>query len=276
MSKSEMQNKKIDDLRSVLRGMKRVLLAYSGGVDSTFLLKILKEEIDQDVLAITACSETYPVSEIKEAETIAEDIGAAHILINTDELSNPRFSSNPENRCYFCKKELFERLKEIADISGIEWIIDGSNLDDDSDHRPGRIAAEELGVRSPLKEVGLTKDEIRKASKAKKLPTWNKPAYACLASRFPYGTELTKENLSRIETAEQAMKKLGFNQIRIRHHQDIVRIEINQDDISRFLDTGIRSKIIDELRGLGYPYITLDLDGYRSGSMNETLDNSNQ
>jgi uncharacterized protein len=251
--------------------MRSVLIAFSGGVDSTFLLKMAHDILGNKVLAITAQSETYPESELKEARRMAKLIGAKHKILQTKELKKKNFYRNPPNRCYFCKKELFSELKKIAKKRKIKYILDASNFDDLKDYRPGRTAAKELGVRSPLAEVGLTKQEIRLVSKKLKLPTWSKPAQACLASRIPYGEKITEPKLKGIAGAEAFLKKMGMTNLRVRNHQQIARIETAPGDLPLILKNS--KKIIREFKKLGFHYITLDLEGYRTGSLNEVLKN---
>jgi len=268
-----MLNSKLNKLKNILLGMKSVLIAYSGGVDSTFLLKVAKETLGEDnVLAVTAKSETYPKNEYNQAKKLAKKLKINHLVINTRELSNPLFNTNPVNRCYYCKKELFTKLKQIAYEKKINFIVDGTNYDDIKDFRPGSVACKELGVRSPLKESRLTKKEIRLLSKKMQLPTWNKPAFACLASRLPYGDKITVQKLKMINESEYFLSKLGFKQVRVRHHSNIARIEVSPEDISRIVSLKLRNKIIKKLKNIGYHYITLDLQGYRVGSMNEVLE----
>ncbi|MBC7189612.1 ATP-dependent sacrificial sulfur transferase LarE [Candidatus Aerophobetes bacterium] len=264
--------RKIDKLKNILLEMQSVLVAYSGGVDSTFLLKIAKDTLKEKVIAVTATSPTYPEDEIKQAEKIAKMLGVKHILVESRELENPNFRENPPQRCYWCKKELFSLLLDIARKNKINYVIDGSNADDTRDFRPGKIAAKELGVRSPLEEVSLTKNEIRLLSKKMHLPTWNKPSLACLSSRFPYGTRITEEELEKVAKAESFLRKEGFIQVRVRHHDRMARIEVFPDEIKKIIDDKLREKIVKKFKELGYTYITVDLEGYRQGSMNETLD----
>jgi len=261
---------KLENLRTLLKNMESVAIAYSGGVDSTFLLKVAKDVLRDKVLAITATSLTYPKSELEDAKRLAKNIGVRHIIIHSDEMRNKTFTENPPNRCYFCKSELFSKIKEIAKKEYIRYIIDATNFDDLNDYRPGMIALEELEIKSPLKDSKLTKEEIRELSKDMNLETWNKPALACLSSRFPYGCEITEEKLKKIEKAENILKKLGINQLRVRYHNEIARIEINKNEFPLLLNHS--NKIIDKLKKLGFTYVTLDLEGYRTGSLNEVLD----
>ncbi|NQT06618.1 MAG: ATP-dependent sacrificial sulfur transferase LarE, partial [Candidatus Omnitrophica bacterium] len=263
---------KLKRLRSILAKMRRVVIAYSGGVDSTFLLYIAKDVLGSDgILAVTAASESYPSSEKDSAIMIAKEIGARYRIINTKEITNKKFRRNPINRCYYCKKELFRKLKNIARKGNYNHCVDGSTSDDLKDIRYGRIAAKEQGIRSPLIEAGLNKDDIRQFSKKARLKTWNKPSYACLASRFAYNEELTKTKFKAIEKAEEFIRSLGFKQSRVRRHGNIIRIEVESDEVGRFARTDIRNKVTKKLKALGFIYITLDLQGYRTGSMNEEI-----
>ncbi|MBU3185822.1 ATP-dependent sacrificial sulfur transferase LarE [Clostridium estertheticum] len=262
---------KFQKLKDSIQGLKSVAIAYSGGVDSTFLLKVAADVLGNKVIAITAKSTTYPEREFKEAVKYIEDIGAKHIVIISEELEIEGFAKNPIDRCYFCKKELFSKVRKVADDNNINAVLDGSNADDVSDYRPGMKAANELRVISPLKDAFLTKDNIRELSKRLGLPTWNKPAFACLSSRFPYGNEITVEKLSMVERAEQFLLDLGFRQIRVRHHGDIARVEVNAEERNKFFSTEMMDKVANELKSIGFKYVTLDLLGYRTGSMNEVL-----
>ncbi|NIO06409.1 MAG: ATP-dependent sacrificial sulfur transferase LarE, partial [Proteobacteria bacterium] len=262
---------KHDDLRRIVKEAGSAVLAFSGGVDSTFLLKVCVDLLGEKALAVTARSETYPVRELEEAKKLARLIGAKHVVIVSEELDVPGFSENPPNRCFLCKHELFSKVIQIARDNGIEWVFDASNVDDVGDFRPGRMAARELGVRSPLEEAGLTKEEIRVLSRMLGLPTWNKPAFACLSSRFPYHTQITRPALKQVEEAENVLWKLGMRQFRVRHHDTIARIELGEEEMQKFWENDLRQKIVSQLKPIGYTYVALDLEGYRTGSMNETL-----
>jgi len=265
------ERKKLEEFKKILKHMGSLLVAYSGGVDSTFLLAVAKEVLANRVVAVTARSATYPEREIVSARETAQQLGVRYRLIDSEELSLPEFRNNPLDRCYYCKRDLFSRLRNIAQEEGIPWIADGSNVDDDRDFRPGSRAVQEMGIRSPLKEAGLTKEDIRKLSADMGLPTWDKPSIACLASRFPYGEKINSEKLKMVGRAEEYLLNLDFRQVRVRHHQNIARIEVEEEEIKKFADTALRKQVIEKLKEIGYTYITLDLQGYRSGSMNEVL-----
>jgi uncharacterized protein len=262
---------KFESLKSILAKMESALIAYSGGVDSTFLLKVASDILKDEAIAVTASSETYPSRELEEAKKNANMFGVRHKVIETNELDDTCFTSNTPERCYYCKKELFSKLWELAKQYGLNYVIDGSNYDDESDFRPGMKAASEFNVKSPLKDAMLTKEEIRILSKKMSLPTWDKPSSPCLSTRFPYGSKIKKEKLLRVRRAEQFLAKFGIKQLRVRDYGDIARIEVMKEDMRIFLDENISKKIVDELTDLGYTYITLDLQGYRTGSMNEPL-----
>ena len=262
---------KFENLQDILRKMKKVLVAFSGGVDSTFLLRVARDVLGGNVLAVIASSATYPASEQQEALRIADDLKVSYKVIHTKELDDPNFRDNPPERCYFCKKELFSRLREIAAEENIPHVCDGSNFEDTFDFRPGSKAAQELDVRSPLKEAGLGKNEIRILSKKLGLSTWDKPAMACLSSRFPYFTSIDNESLRQIDAAEEYLRTKGLSQLRVRHHGQVARIEIDPSDFSVIMEKKTREEIVENLKKIGYQYVTLDLTGYRTGSTNEPI-----
>jgi len=262
---------KYEKLKALLQRMEKVLIAFSGGVDSTFLLRVAHEILQDDVLAVIGSSDIYHQREKGEALNLAQEMGVRCLVIETNELDNPNFAENTPQRCYYCKKELFSRLKKIAEDESIPYVLDGSNSEDSQDFRPGLQAAAELEVRSPLKEVGLKKEEIRVLSKRLGLSTWNKPAFSCLSSRFPYYSKIESKSLKQVDRAEEYLRNLGFTQFRVRHYQQMARIEIRPDEFSKIIKPAIRNKIIKTFKKLGYIYVNLDLEGYRSGSMNEPL-----
>ncbi len=253
----------------MLRDLKSCAIAYSGGLDSTFLIKVAYDTLGVHALAVTATSSTYPQRELEDAKRFAQTIGIPHVIIHSEELDIPEFSGNPPDRCYYCKKELFRKIQQIAQDHHLSVVLDGSNADDTFDYRPGAKACEELGVISPLKEVGLTKQEIRDLSSAMHLESSEKPAFACLASRFPYGEKITEERLKEVESAEGFLFSLGIRQCRVRYHGQIARIEVTLDDVHSIITHA--QKIVKRFKKLGFTYITLDLEGYRTGSLNEVL-----
>lgn len=258
-------------LLSLLEATGGVAVAYSGGVDSTYLVAASLRALGREaVLAVTAQSETYPESELQEARELASRLGARHRIIRTDELTDERFRRNPPDRCFFCKTHLFEELWQVAREAGLPQVIYGATVDDLGDHRPGMRAAQELGARAPLVEAGLTKAEVRMLSRDLGLPTWDKPAMACLASRFPYHSSITEEGLRQVEEAEDLLRrKIGLRQVRVRHHGDVARLEVESADFGLLLEE--RDRVVEGLKRLGYRYVALDLQGFRSGSMNEAL-----
>lgn len=266
----EIENK-LDNLKEHLQQLQSVAVAYSGGVDSTFLLKIARDVLGDNVIAVTARSSTYPEREFKEAADFVLQAGIRHIVIISEELEIAGFADNPTNRCYYCKRELLSKVIEIAGKNDIRHVVEGSNVDDLGDYRPGMQAVRELGVESPLKKADLGKEEIRILSQKMGLPTWNKPAFACLASRFPYGQKITGDKLQIVDQAEQYLLDMGFRQVRVRHHGDIARIEVAREERAKFFNTDLMDRISEKFRQLGFMYTALDLQGYRTGSMNEVI-----
>jgi len=263
---------KFGRLKDILQQLDSVLVAYSGGTDSAFLLKVCCDILGIRVVAVTATSPTYPSKEKAAAEAVARSLSVRYLVIETRELERPDFVANSPQRCYYCKRELFQELKQVSVAQGMQNVVDGSNWDDLKDHRPGRRAAAELGIRHPLQEAQLTKEEIRDLSRQMGLPTWNKPSLACLASRFPYGIPIDQRSLAIVDEAENFLHSLGISQLRLRHHGKIARIEVEPPDMHLLLEETRRQQVITHLKGLGYLYITLDLAGYRTGSLNEGLD----
>jgi uncharacterized protein len=262
---------KYKQLKDILLEMKPVVVAYSGGVDSSFLLKVAVDVLGENAQGILAVSPTFPSREYEKAKDTALLIGTKLTIIDTHEMEDDKFRSNPVDRCYFCKSELFTEMKKLAESNEYSNLVDGSNYDDLGDHRPGMKALHELGVRSPLQEAGLTKAEIRELSQRLGLPTWDKDALACLSSRFPYGENITLEKLKMVDTIENYLFDLGFRSIRARHQGNTLKIEVLPEYIQRFCEPALREQIIVKAKSLGYKYVTLDLEGYRRGSMNEVL-----
>jgi pyridinium-3,5-biscarboxylic acid mononucleotide sulfurtransferase len=268
---SEVSAAKARALHDLLAGLDSVVVAYSGGVDSAYLAWAATDVLGSRALCVTADSESYPEHHRRLAIDIARDFGLHHEIIHTREIEDPAYRANPADRCYHCKHELYTHLSALARARGFAVIVDGNNADDRGDYRPGRKAAREFGVRSPLDEVDLTKDQIRELSRAAGLPTWDEPASACLSSRIPYHSEVTPEKLRTIDQAEAALRRLGFRVCRVRHHDRVARLEIGQDELARALEPAMRQTIEYELRAVGYEDVTIDPRGYRRGSLNEAL-----
>ena len=264
-----MLSEKLTRLENILRLLDRVAVAYSGGTDSSLLLKVARDVLGEGAIGITAISPSLAADELVEAEAVARQIGVRHILVESHETADPRYLENTPQRCYFCKDHVYDELVRVAHQQGFTSVVDGTNADDAHDHRPGRQAAREWGVRSPLLEAGLTKSEIRQLAHQLGLPNWDKPAAACLSSRVPYGTTINLEMLAQVEQAERSLRQMGFRQLRVRHYDQMARIEIETQEFPLVLAR--REEILSALKAAGYLYVTLDLAGFRSGSLNEAL-----
>jgi uncharacterized protein len=265
------QNEKLQKLKKYLESLEKTIVAFSGGVDSSFLLKVAYDVLGEGVVAVTARSSTYPLREYNQAINFTNTYGIQHKIIVSEELEVEGFADNPPDRCYLCKKELFTKINKLAFQNNIKYVLEGSNIDDMLDYRPGLKAVQELSVLSPLKEFYLSKDEIRLLSKEMGLKTWNKPSFACLSSRFPYGNKITNEKLDMVDKAEQFLMDIGFIQVRVRHHDTIARIEVYESEIEKLIAKDNRKMINDKFQEIGFKYTALDIMGYRTGSMNDTL-----
>jgi pyridinium-3,5-biscarboxylic acid mononucleotide sulfurtransferase len=262
---------KLNHLETLLRQTDGAIVAFSAGVDSTFLLKIAYSVLGERAIALTAASPTVPPGELEAAKEFARTLGCRHIVIDSDELANPSFAQNPANRCFFCKDELYRICREQSEKLKVTLILDGTNLDDLKDHRPGLKAAKQWGIRHPLVEAEMTKEDVRRYSRALNLPTWDKPSSPCLSSRFPYGTEINLERLRKVGACEVFLKELRFREFRVRYHGELARIELSPLEIDRFFDGPTRHAVVKKFKEIGFKYVSLDLQGYRTGSMNETL-----
>lgn len=264
---------KYEKLVEYLSSLKSVAVAFSSGVDSTFLLYAVKEALKDNVIAVTASSGSFPKRELNESKEYCSKINVRHFVVETKELEIEGFALNPKNRCYLCKREIFRQIIDVANEQGISNIVEGSNVDDDGDYRPGHQAIKELGVISPLRAIGFTKQEIRDLSEHFNIPTWNKQSFACLATRFPYGDVITEKKLKMVDLSEQLLLDMGFHQLRVRIHGDVARIELTEEEIPKFMEESTRKKVYEKFKEYGFSYVALDLLGYRTGSMNETLNN---
>ncbi|MBR1865956.1 MAG: ATP-dependent sacrificial sulfur transferase LarE [Lachnospiraceae bacterium] len=271
MNENRKLDEKFTELKRYLKELNSVAVAFSSGVDSTFLLKVAHDVLGDNAIAVTAQSCSFPKRELEEARTFCAQEGIRHFICESEELEIEGFAQNPKNRCYLCKRELFEKMIALAKEQGVEYIVEGSNLDDNGDYRPGLQAVAELNVKSPLREAGLSKQEIRQLSKELGLPTWEKQSFACLSSRFVYGETITREKLAMVDKAEQLLLDLGFHQLRVRIHGTMARIELQPEEFDAFMKKEIREQVVKRLKEYGFSYVALDLQGYRTGSMNETL-----
>ncbi|MBX7115190.1 MAG: ATP-dependent sacrificial sulfur transferase LarE [Myxococcaceae bacterium] len=262
---------KYEKLRAIFAGLDSVLVAFSGGVDSAFVLAVAHQALGAKALALTAISASVSADEASDARVLAQKIGAEHVCVNSNELNDPRYAANPQNRCYFCKTELYTLCELEREKRGLRAVVDGFNADDKKDHRPGHQAALEHRVRSVLAEAGLTKNEVRAWSKRLGLPTWDKPQMACLASRLPYGVAVTAERLSQVERAEHALRGLGFKYFRVRHHHDVARLELGVDEHRLLGDNALRQAVDKAIKAVGYTFVAVDLEPFRSGRLNDTL-----
>lgn len=267
----ELLDQKYENLRNYLKSLGSVAVAFSAGVDSTFLLRVAHDVLGDQVIAVTAASCSFPVRELKEAKAYCEKNGIRHVVCQSEELDIDGFRQNPKNRCYLCKHELFEKIGAIAAENHLAAVVEGSNMDDNGDYRPGLVAVKELGVKSPLRHAELTKADIRELSKRLGLETWDKQSFACLSSRFVYGETINEEKLGMVDKAEQLLLDLGFRQVRVRIHNKIARIELLPEEFPKLMETETREMVAKKFKEFGFTYVTLDLQGYRTGSMNETL-----